>query len=292
MPQRDWISTSEVEVTGTKRRKAARRSTTRFLFRFVNGCWLGTRGRGEVTQHTRLLRSQYASHSRRDYHYRKIAQFICSPRNLVFLPPFQPNFPLVPMPISVDGSQRISKFQLPRSVLLQHALKRPSPPRIRLYAQKHAFTRLPTRHHRDVLWLQQYVYGWPASLAFLTRSCSLGRFGAPYERSAGRLFGARVGGRSNECVLGGFYIPLMLTSPITVVPVVPRVLFCEAVAPCVVEFTAPPVRVAGFDDLSVLTRPHAPPPPSNTMSWGSDNRREGQRARLQAFLFRTCPYTK
>ena len=87
-----------------------------------------------------------------------------------------------------------------------------------------------------------------------------------------------------------FYIPLMLTSPITVVPVVPRVFFCEAVAPCVVEFTAPPVRVAGFDDLSVLTRPCAPP--SNTMPWGSDNRREGQRARLQAFLFKKCPYTK
>ena len=187
--------------------------------------------------------------------------------------------------ISVDGSQGIFEFQLLRGVLLQHALKRPSPPRIRLYAQKHAFTRLPTRHHRDVLWLQKYVYGWPASLAFLTRLCSLGRFGTPYECSAGRLFGARVGGRGNECVLGGFYIPLMLTLPITVVPVVPRVFFCEAVAPCVVEFTAPQVRVVGFDDLNVLTRPCALP--SKTMSWGSDNRREGQRARLQAFLFKT-----
>ena len=138
MPQRDWISTSEdpeVEVTGTKRRKAARRSAMRFQCAFFFDLWLGTRGRGEITQHTCLLRSQYASHSRRDYYYRKIAQFPSSPRNLVFLPPFQPNFPLVPMPISVDGSHGIFEFHLPQGVLLQHALKRPSPPRLRLYAQ-------------------------------------------------------------------------------------------------------------------------------------------------------------
>lgn len=127
--------------------------------------------------------------------YGKIPQVPCSPRNPIFLPPFQPNFPLVPIPIPLTnfnlyyvrirtGFSSSDTIAWSRDVLLQLALKHSTTPPICPYTQKHAFNRLPIRHHRDVPWLRQYLHRTPASLTFLTRLCLSGRFGAPFELTA------------------------------------------------------------------------------------------------------------